>query len=56
MVIFGVFGVGKFIVFNILGGMDSNSEGEVLIDGKNIVNYIIRELICYCRYDVGFVF
>lgn len=44
VVILGASGAGKSTVLNILGGMDSNSEGEVLIDGKNIANYTIREL------------
>lgn len=56
VVILGASGAGKSTVLNILGGMDSNSEGEVLIDGKNIANYTIRELNRYRRYDVGFVF
>lgn len=56
VVILGASGAGKSTVLNILGGMDSNSEGEVLIDGKNIANYTIRELTRYRRYDVGFVF
>ncbi|HGD5809237.1 TPA: ATP-binding cassette domain-containing protein, partial [Streptococcus agalactiae] len=41
VVILGASGAGKSTVLNILGGMDSNSEGEVLIDGKNIANYTI---------------
>ncbi|HFL3981580.1 TPA: ABC transporter ATP-binding protein [Streptococcus agalactiae] len=56
VVILGASGAGKSTVLNILGGMDSNSEGEVLIDGKNIANHTIRELTRYRRYDVGFVF
>ncbi|HEN6372919.1 TPA: ABC transporter ATP-binding protein [Streptococcus agalactiae] len=56
VVILGASGAGKSTVLNILGGMDSNSEGEVLIDGKNIANYTIRKLTRYRRYDVGFVF
>ena len=47
VVILGASGAGKSTVLNILGGMDSNSEGEVLIDGKNIANYTIRELVCF---------
>lgn len=33
VVIVGFFGVGKFIVFNIFGGMDSVSEGKIMVDG-----------------------
>ena len=55
-IILGNSGAGKSTVLNILGGMDTNDEGEVLIDGKNIARYSARELITYRRYDVGFVF
>ncbi len=38
-IILGPSGAGKSTVLNILGGMDKNSDGQVLIDGKNIANY-----------------
>ena len=41
---------------NILGGMDTNDRGEVLIDGENISQYTPKQLTTYRRYDVGFVF
>jgi putative ABC transport system ATP-binding protein len=43
-------------MLNILGGMDTNDEGDVIIDGKNIAKYNARELTTYRRDDVGFVF
>ena len=55
-IILGNSGAGKSTVLNILGGMDTNDEGEVLIDGKNIAGYSAKELITYRRNDVGFVF
>lgn len=37
VVILGFSGVGKLIVLNIFGGMDSCDEGEIIIDGIDIV-------------------
>lgn len=55
-VIVGPSGAGKTTVLNILGGMDSADEGEVIIDGTNIVGFNEKELTTYRRKDVGFVF
>ena len=56
VVILGDSGAGKSTLLNILGGMDSNDEGQVIIDGQNIANYSSKELTTYRRNDVGFVF
>ena len=56
VVILGASGAGKSTVLNILGGMDTCSEGQVVVDGKDIVGYDARQLTTYRRYDVGFVF
>lgn len=42
--------------YNILGGMDSPTSGDIFIDGLNISKYSKRELTKYRRFDVGFVF
>ncbi len=55
-VIVGASGAGKTTILNILGGMDTLSEGEVLLDGKVISAMNRKELTTYRRYDVGFVF
>ena len=56
VVILGPSGAGKSTVLNILGGMDSCDEGEIIIDGTNIAKYSSKELTTYRRLDVGFVF
>ena len=53
-VIVGPSGAGKTTVLNILGGMDSADEGEVIIDGKNIAEFDTKQLTQYRRDDVGF--
>ena len=55
-IILGSSGAGKSTVLNILGGMDSNDSGKVIIDGKDISQYSRNELTAYRRTDVGFVF
>ena len=55
-VILGASGAGKSTVLNILGGMDTCDEGQVVIDGNDISKYDARQLTTYRRYDVGFVF
>ncbi len=55
-VIVGASGAGKTTILNILGGMDTASEGQVLLDGNEITGYGKRQLTAYRRYDVGFVF
>jgi len=55
-VIVGPSGAGKSTVLNILGGMDTNDSGKVIVDGVDIAKFNERDLIGYRRYDVGFVF
>lgn len=55
-VIVGASGAGKTTLLNILGGMDTLSDGQVLLDGKDISRYSQRELTDYRRYEIGFVF
>ena len=55
-IILGSSGAGKSTVLNILGGMDTNDEGNVSIDGKDISTFNKKELTNYRRNDVGFVF
>lgn len=56
VVIVGASGAGKTTVLNILGGMDSATEGKVIVDGQEINALRGRNLIKYRREDVGFVF
>lgn len=55
-VIVGPSGAGKTTVLNILGGMDTATEGSVLVDGTDIAGYNQRQLTGYRRDDIGFVF
>ena len=55
-VIVGASGAGKTTLLNILGGMDTLTEGSVILDGTDISKYDKKQLTAYRRYDIGFVF
>lgn len=56
VVILGSSGVGKSTLLNILGGMEPNTSGDVIVAGKNIASYNTKQLTTYRRNYVGFVF
>lgn len=55
-VLLGSSGAGKTTLLNMLGGMDTITDGSILFDGREISSLKKRELIDYRRHDVGFVF
>ncbi len=55
-VIVGASGAGKTTILNILGGMDTLTSGNVILDGKDISKMSKKQLTAYRRYDIGFVF
>ncbi|NLL75804.1 MAG: ABC transporter ATP-binding protein [Clostridiales bacterium] len=55
-VILGASGAGKTTALNILGGMDTATSGDVMVDGENIATYTKKQLVGYRRTDIGFVF
>lgn len=56
VIIAGASGAGKSTILNLLGGMDTVSEGKIIVDSKEISSYSDKEMTFYRRYDVGFVF
>lgn len=56
VIILGSSGAGKSTLLNILGGMEPDTSGDVIVAGKNIAKYNAKELTTYRRNDVGFVF
>ena len=55
-VVVGASGAGKTTVLNLLGGMDSVTEGEIMVRGRDVGSYSDRQLIEYGRFEIGFVF
>lgn len=56
VVIVGPSGAGKTTVLNIMGGMDTCTSGQVVIDGEDIAGFDESMLTGYRREDIGFVF
>ena len=48
-------GSGESTFLNMIGGLDRPSAGSLLVDGKNLFTMGERELVCYKRDTVGFV-
>ncbi len=55
-VIVGQSGAGKTTLLNILGGMDTLTDGRILLDGTEVSAFKKKQLAAYRRNDVGFVF
>lgn len=55
-IIVGPSGAGKTTVLNMLGGMDTCSDGKILVDGELVSDYNAKRLTTYRRHDIGFVF
>ena len=55
-VVLGSSGAGKTTLLNLLGGMDTVTSGEIVLDNKDVTKLNKRGLTEYRRNDVGFVF
>ncbi len=56
IVILGPSGAGKSTLLNLLGGLDSPTEGTIIVNGKDISTLSANELADYRAATVGFVF
>lgn len=56
LVLVGNSGCGKSTLLNIIAGMDSPTEGEVLLDGEDISKYNDKKLTQYRKEKIGFIF
>lgn len=54
--IVGASGSGKTTLLNMIGGLDTPDEGEVIVDGINLSNLKEKELAVFRRSKVGFVY
>jgi putative ABC transport system ATP-binding protein len=55
-VLLGASGSGKSTLLNILGGLDTPTEGHVFYGGRDLTHASENQLTQYRRYHVGFVF
>ncbi len=56
IVVLGASGAGKTTMLNMLGGMDTITNGSIVVDGRDISKANDKELCEYRRYDIGFIF
>ena len=56
VVILGPSGAGKSTLLNLLGGLDSVSSGEIIVNGSHIESFNDNQLTEYRAHNVGFVF
>ena len=56
LVLLGNSGCGKSTLLNITGGMDSPTDGQVLLNGEDITHYSDKELTKYRKEKIGFIF
>ena len=56
LVLLGNSGCGKSTLLNIIGGMDSPTDGKVLFNGVDITSFKDKELTKYRKEQIGFIF
>ncbi|MBY5991224.1 ABC transporter ATP-binding protein [Ferrimonas balearica] len=54
--IMGPSGSGKTTLLNLLGGIDTPSEGQITIDGDRLSDLTPHQMIAFRRDNVGFIF
>ena len=54
--IIGKSGSGKSTLLHMIGGLDTPTEGEVTVDGRNLAGMNREELAVFRRRKAGFVF
>lgn len=52
----GTSGSGKSTLLNLIGGLDTATEGDIVVRGKNIAELKPKELTIFRRRNIGFVF
>ena len=56
VVILGPSGAGKSTLLNLLGGLDSATSGQIIVNGEHVENFNDNELTEYRAKNVGFIF
>ena len=55
-IIFGPSGCGKTTLLNMLGCLDTPTEGEICLNGRKISDLSKKDLAMTRRYNIGFIF
>ena len=56
VVILGPSGAGKSTLLNLLGGLDSVTSGEIIVNDEHVENFSDDQLTSYRARNVGFIF
>lgn len=56
VVILGPSGAGKSTLLNLLGGLDSTTSGQIIVNGEHVESFNDNELTRYRARNVGFIF
>ena len=56
VVILGPSGAGKSTLLNLLGGLDSVTSGQIIVNGQNVEKFDDNQLTEYRAKNVGFIF
>ena len=56
VVVLGPSGAGKSTLLNLIGGMDTPTSGQIIIDDENISNYNEEKISEYKAENIGFIF
>ena len=56
VVILGPSGAGKSTLLNLLGGLDTVTSGEIIVNGNHVENFDDNQLTSYRAENVGFIF
>ena len=56
IIVAGASGAGKSTILNLLGGMDTATSGEIIVDERRVDRFNEEQLTDYRRFDIGFVF
>ena len=56
VVILGPSGAGKSTLLNLLGGLDSTTSGQIIVNGEHVEKFNDNELTKYRAKNVGFIF
>lgn len=56
LAIVGTSGSGKSTLLNLIGGLDKETDGEVIIEGKNISKMEDNKKTIFRRRNIGFIF
>ena len=56
VVILGPSGAGKSTLLNLLGGLDSTTSGQIIVNGEHVESFNDNELTRYRAKNVGFIF